>query len=351
MQSCQICNYDSPAGAKFCRQCGAPLFAESDVSGAGTRNYGRQESSPAVSAPLPSNPSVVDAFGGDTSRYYQPPVGAVAGTASLGSARPMVVTPAYIPPISETTRLKGKWRRRLLKGVVYFGLLCGAMGIGAAINEGTHDHPNAPTLSFEDRQRLENGRRLEAIQNVTNESLRDQQERTKRMLDKRLQSIREQRDNARRMAESGNAATLTEVIPVNLTPYEYPNAIVSNYVRIPGHELLVQQTKDTFAAINQFYQKKLGNPLFVINEERRNLLVFQSSGTPSVVVKVEVSDQRDDQWEITILRSPFPFPKPIEGPVTAADGQPAKPAVVAEPRPAVKPVAPVQPVAKPQEQE
>src|SRR5262249_48738926 len=157
----------------------------------------------------------------------------------------------YIPPISDTTRLKSKWRRRLLRGVIYFGLLCGAMGIGAAINEGTHNHRPVQVLSFEDRNRLEIARRLEAIQNVTGETLRDIQERTKRLLDKRLQAICEARDTARRMAESGNAAALTEVLPVNLSPYEYPNATVGNYVRIPGHELLVQQTKDTFAAINQ----------------------------------------------------------------------------------------------------
>ena len=263
----------------------------------------------------------------------------------------MIVTPAYIPPISDTTRFKSKWRRRLLKGVAFFGLLCGAMGIGAAINEGTHNHRPAPILSFEDRNRLEIARRLESIQNVTNDTLRDVQERTKRLLDKRLQSIREARDTARRLAESGNAATLTEVIPVNLAPYEYPNATVGNYVRISGHELMVQQTKDTFAAINQYYQKKLGNPLFVVHEERRNLLVFQSSGTPSVVVKVEDSDQRDDQWEITILRSPFPFPKPDDGLSTAAEGQPGKPLIKAEPRPAAKPAVSGQPAPNPQERE
>jgi len=238
-----------------------------------------------------------------------------------------------------------------LKGAAYIVLLVGVAGIGAAINEGSHDDRPGPTLSFEDRQRLDIARRLESIQNVTGESLRDAQERTKRLLDKRLQSIREARDTTRRMAESGNAATLAEVIPVDLAPYEYPNASVGNYVRIPGHELMVQQTKDTFAAINQHYQKKLGKPLFIISEERRNLLVFQSSGSPSVVVKVEDSDQHDDQWEITILRSPFPFPKPDEGLSTVTEGLPGKPPVKGEPRPAVKPVAPVQPAPNPQEQE
>lgn len=355
MPICQTCSYDSPAGAKFCRQCGAPFFAETDSSGADTRNYGRQEGAPAVSAPLPSNaPSVVDAFGSDTSRYYQPPISAVAGTASLAGARPMVVTPAYVPPISDTTRLKSKKKRRLLKAAAYMALLAGVGGIGAALNEGSHNHRPAREmmLSFEDRNRLEIARRLEATQNEVGATLRDVQERTKRLLDRRLQAIREARNATQRLAESSNAAMLTEVIPVDLSPYEYQNATVGNYVRIPGHELLVQQTKDTFATINQFYQKKLGKPLIIVNEERRNLLVFQSNGSPSVVVKVEDNDQRDDQWEITILRSPFPFPKPDEGLSTTADGTlVVKPVIKVEPRPAVKPAVPVQSVPNPKEQE
>lgn len=348
MPTCQTCSYDSPAGAKFCRQCGAPLFAESEMSGADTRNYGRQEAAPAGSAPLPPvTPSVVDAFGGDTSRYYQAPVGAVAGTAGLGSARPMVVTPAYMPPISNTTRLKGKWKRCLLKGAAYLALLIGVAGIGAAINEESHDERPARefALSAADRNRIEIGRRFENILGATDETLRDTQERVKRLLEKHLQSIHEQRDTARRLAESRNTASLTEIIPVDLAPFEYPHATVGNYVRIPGHELVVQQTKDSFAAINQFYQKKLGKPLFAVNEDDRNRLIFQSGGSPSVVVKISESDQRDDQWEITILRSPFPFSKPDEvlaaAVSSAAEGQ-AVGKAKGEPRPVAKPAAPGQ---------
>lgn len=72
-QTCQHCSYESPIGARFCRQCGAQLFAETEASAASTRNYGRQESAPPVAAPgsghLP--PSVADAIAGETERYYQ----------------------------------------------------------------------------------------------------------------------------------------------------------------------------------------------------------------------------------------------------------------------------------------
>ena len=86
MQLCSTCNYQSPEGAKFCRQCGAPLYAENELSGADTRNYGRQDSAPPLSAPLPSRPpSVVDAFGPETIRYQQAPAAAVgAGDADHG---------------------------------------------------------------------------------------------------------------------------------------------------------------------------------------------------------------------------------------------------------------------------
>ena len=267
----------------------------------------------------------------------------------------MVVTPSYVPPISNTTRLKGKWKRRLLKGAAYLALLIGAAGIGAAINEESHDDrpARARAVSPEERNWIEIAQRLMGMQNATNDALREAQERAKRLLDRRLQAIHDARDTARRMAESGNTASLTEIIPADLSPFEYPNATVGNYVRIPGHELLVQQTKDSFAAINQFYQKKLGKPLFAVNEDNRNRLIFQSGGSPSVVVKVEESDQRNDQWEITILRSPFPFSKPDEVLAAAAsastEGQASdKPAVKGEPRPVAKPAAPAQNPQKPE---
>ena len=123
----------------------------------------------------------------------------------------------------------------------------------------------------------------------------------------------------------------------------------------PAYRLVVAEStapRDGTFLENLGHYNPLTHPTtFVINEERRNLLVFQSGGSPSVVVKIEESDQHDDQWEITILRSPFPFPKPDEGLATVAEGQPGKPPVKGEPRPAAKPVAPVLPAPNTKEPE
>ena len=74
--------------------------------------------------------------------------------------------------------------------------------------------------------------------------------------------------------------------------------------------MLQMRTKDSFDAINQFYQKKLGKPLLFINDgDDDKSLFFQSNTTPAVFVSVEHDDDAD-RWLITITRAPFQFPQP-----------------------------------------
>src|SRR5262249_26983431 len=107
-QACSHCGYESPASARFCRQCGAHLAAETEFSSATTRNYGRQ--APPVSAPsAPLPPSVGDAIAGETERYYQPP-------------------PMIVPHVSSTAPIKSKrfyWRWLLLVLILFLGIAIG----------------------------------------------------------------------------------------------------------------------------------------------------------------------------------------------------------------------------------
>src|SRR5574341_1261429 len=72
-QTCQHCSYESPIGARFCRQCGAPHYVETEASVASTRNYGKQEPPVATAGSGHLPPSVGDVVAGETERYYQPP--------------------------------------------------------------------------------------------------------------------------------------------------------------------------------------------------------------------------------------------------------------------------------------
>src|SRR5215831_10926354 len=112
-QTCQRCSYQSPSSARFCRQCGAQLIAETEFSSADTRNYVMQEPAPAVatvgSGHLP--PSVADAIVGETARYYQTPY-------------------VPVPMASETSQIKSRirhWRRGALALALLIGVTIGGM--------------------------------------------------------------------------------------------------------------------------------------------------------------------------------------------------------------------------------
>src|SRR5215510_1871156 len=148
MQTCPTCSYESPDGAKFCRQCGGPLYAESESSGAATRNYGRQASAPAVSAQLP--PSVIDAFGSDTSRHYQPPQSPVPAAA--------YVAPQYVPNTSSLKPPRSKFRWLLIFAVLLLG-----MAFGSGIQKRADRRRIATPIEYERLQRMRDADRFRRI--------------------------------------------------------------------------------------------------------------------------------------------------------------------------------------------
>jgi hypothetical protein len=64
MLNCPTCGYESPENARFCRQCGAPLPAESDPTEATTAHYGRRRPAVAAAGSAPLPPSISDAVAG-----------------------------------------------------------------------------------------------------------------------------------------------------------------------------------------------------------------------------------------------------------------------------------------------
>jgi hypothetical protein len=349
MQNCATCNYLSPEGAKFCRQCGAPLFAESESSGADTRNYGRQESVPAYSAPLPAPaPSVVDAFGPETARYYRPPVAPSIGTSNLPNMGPMYnqAAPVYPLPGSHTAPMKSKGRlRKLLKWGGAAFLLLMAAGIGAGIND--ESYSGYVYLSPEDRGRLERLQTEDRLNRTATTAIGEIKNRFREDAERRMEDLERAKEEALRAAERG--IPLLDEKPLDLDEYEYPDSISGQYSRVPGKELLTLRTKDDFERILQHYQAKLGKPYITISERNNKRALFQTNGTPSVTVLVQETNDRNRE-KISILRSPFRFSKLLGEPANAPAeaGKPAvivdgKPVVKAEPNPAAKPAAPAPP--------
>jgi len=314
--TCQYCSYESPIGAKFCRQCGAQFFVETEASAAGTRNYGRQEPAPSVatadSGHLP--PSVADAIAGETERYYQ---------ASYVPAPPAPATAPIKSRIGSWLRI-GPWRWILLLLILIIG-----MAIGAMMREGFRQERDSQTpeeaarrqyqqeerrrQEEERRRQQEERRRQEDLRREARDRTREAENRAREALNQAQEALRQADESARRASEAGVALAPTDEKLLDFGQYEYPGATVSSSIRIPGREMLTMRTTHGFDTVNQFYQRKLGEPIIKINESVEKRLIFQSNTPPLISVSVEtVPGPAGPELKIVVLRSPFRFPRPGE---------------------------------------
>jgi hypothetical protein len=303
--TCQYCNYESPASARFCRQCGAQLFVETELSAAETRNYVRQEPAPSVatagSGHLP--PSVADAIAGETERYYQ--------------ARPYVPAPVA----SSTARIKsriGNWRWFVLLLVMIFGAAIGSLVTLSAFEPGgdsrtPEERARRQQQDEERRRQQEQRRRQDELRREAQNRMREAEDRSREALNNAREALRRADEAARQAIEAGAALAPTDEKLLDFDQFDYPGATVSSSIRIPGREMLTMRTTDSFDAVNQFYQKKLGEPILKIDESVEKSLIFQSNTPPLISVSVEtVPGPSGQELKIVVLRSPFRFPRPDE---------------------------------------
>jgi len=301
-QTCQLCSYQSPSGARFCRQCGAQLIVETELTAADTRNYGK-EPAPSVatagSGHLP--PSVADAIAGDTERYYQAQY-------------------VPVPVVSVTSQIKsriGHWRWFAL----LFALLVGVM-IGGVLTGGIMSH-NRDTRTPEERDRArreddarrrqdDEKRRQDEARRRAEERQRQAEDRARQAQDRAREAVDRIREANERAVEAGDEIAPTDAKLLDLSQYEYPGATVSSAIRIPGREMLTMRvSKEQFDAVNQFYQKKLDKPIIESNDAEQRRLIFQSKTTPSIAVSVETDFSiPGPPLKIVVLRSPIRLPRP-----------------------------------------
>jgi hypothetical protein len=144
--------------------------------------------------------------------------------------------------------------------------------------------------------------------------MRRAEERLRQAEDRAREALERVREANEQAVEAGNKIAPTDEKLLDLSQYEYPDAMVSSAVRIPGREMLTMRLpKEQFDAVNQFYQKKLDKPIIEVNEAEEKKLIFQSKTTPSVAVSVETDFSRPGPpLKIVVLRSPFPIPRPDE---------------------------------------
>lgn len=287
--TCSACGYESPASARFCRQCGVQLSAAFDVTEATTRNFGRQEAPPVMtkeSAPLP--PHIGDAMAGNTARYQS----AVGGA----DYRP----PVHFPSVANTSSLKSP--RRLLKWGGFVLALFISGGMGAALNEAA----NKGRIRINEREQgvLQQYRDEQKLVGKIGEAVDDQRERATDELENRLDEVDRAIGEAKRAGKRPVILTAESQL-LDLNPLKYPGSGTNQEYRSIGREMLQQQTADEFDVVANFYQQKMGNPIAQFNERNLRRSVFQSADKPDITVMLSQRNRRP--LEITILRSPFPL--------------------------------------------
>jgi hypothetical protein len=294
-QTCQHCGYESPAGARFCRQCGAPHYVETEASVASTRNYGKQEPPVAAAGSGHLPPSVGDAIAGETERYYQAPYA------------PAPLAPATAP-IKSRIKL---WRWMI---AFLFVLLIGA-AIGALMRGPRRESAPMPPDEFARLQKQEGARRRQDdLRREAQNRVRNAENRARDVQNRAREALKSAQEAAERAGDIGAAIAATDEKLLDLSPYEYPGATVGNSIRIPGREMTIMRISDGhYDAVYQFYQKKLGEPIIKINEPEEKVLIFQSNTAPAISVSVETDlDRPGPLLKIIVLRSPFPIFRPIE---------------------------------------
>jgi len=209
-QPCSRCGYVSDRPARFCRQCGAQLFTETETTSAATRNYGSSPVSQPYADPRNTSSGGYEDPVADTTRFYRPPM-----------------TPNYAPYPAEPPK---KSRAGMWILIAVLSLLFVGGGMVAMVSLALRSRPP-----------------------IT----RDMEEEVRRRVEQELERAKEEimraQEEARQAAEE--TGDLPEPPPPppapssDLEQYKYPNATVEGTVRVIGNEILNLRTKDDFAKV------------------------------------------------------------------------------------------------------
>ena len=262
MQSCSNCGFEGQPGARFCRQCGSPLFVEREVNLSETR----QQRFPPDNAPQEAW-STHNQWAGEsteTSRF-----GRVA----------MRPAPYSIPP--PTRNSQGFWTlTAIICALATFGLIAASL------------------LSFRPERVPNVGERIAAEigENVRRETARQAQEAA-RLAAEKARLAAEIARTAEEAAKTRGAASADGLSLDNLI---YPKATVTNRISTGNSAAVVKlETSDEIAQVRTFYTAQLGEPQIAT---KSRLTFVKSENGVDLVVKVAPAETRG-KVEISMARS------------------------------------------------
>lgn len=270
MNNCQNCGFEGQPGARFCRQCGSPLFVETEATMASTRQQ-RADPAPQYS-PHASMPPASDDDAVDTARFYRPPSTPV---------------PAYIVPTPRGTT-GSFWL------LLSFVCVLAVVGLISAVVVSTRMHRSDLGELISDRVERQIAREAErAARNAE-------------------QMASRAKEAARRAALAGLPNPPAPPRPplaagsktLSLDDLVYPGAVIEKKVVSPGTQnlqVMTMSTPDSTAEVRGFYETRLGQPR---NDRASNRLIFRSTdGDANTIVKVSPHATLKGKVEIELVRS------------------------------------------------
>jgi hypothetical protein len=268
-QTCPTCGFTTDRPSRFCRQCGAQLNLESEITSAATRNYGAQQVNPTPPGHSGQAP--------ETLRFYQPPQ----------APQPQGYGAYPISPPPKKSRA-AMWIVIALLSLLLVGGSMAGMVILALRSQPVQE---AKKASDDFKALIEEAKRAA-------EEARQLAEEDAQNAGKEIPSP----PDAPNAPEPGTASA-------ELETYKYPGAKVRQTARAMGTEVLTLATNDSYDKIMEFYRKQIGAPIAENIQDGERNAVFQSSSSTKVLVTVQTDDQNPAGFKISILRTPFGIPK------------------------------------------
>jgi hypothetical protein len=262
-QPCSSCGYVSDRPARFCRQCGAQIFIETETTSAATRNYDPRRTAQPHPDPQTGSQQMpgFDEQAPETARFYRPPV--VQGY------------PQYqnYPIPTETAPKKSHAGVWILIAFLSLMLVGGGMiGMVGYVLKQNKAVPVAPPDS-----------------------------------DGPVAGIPAPPPPPAPAAseEADDELAAREDVPAELQRYVYRNAKVTESVNALGTQVITMTSEDELKKIREFYVKLAGAPMVENSSKGEKTLVFQTAESPTILIAIEQDSDDSGQTRITLTRSPF----------------------------------------------
>lgn len=274
MNNCQTCGFEAQRGARFCRQCGSPLFVENEATLASTRQqFGDASPQPPR---YTSNPATSEDDAVDTARFYRPP-----GI--------QVQAPAYLVPTPKGTTATFWLLMSLVSALAIIGLISAVL-ISARVNR-------------------------RDLGDVISEKVERQIEREAERAARNAEQLAARAEEAARRAAAPNLPAPAAPAPpppppvpgskaTTLNELAYPGAIIEKRVLPPGAQntqTMKMATSDGIEDVREFYETRLGEPTTARGATR--LTFTSSNGGTNTVVKVGPHPTLKGHLEIELIRS------------------------------------------------